>query len=172
MNLDDDAPFILFFNLNINWIFLASGTRILRVIHGRDARATIRSRRATYSAVIKPRMSRNFRSLMPRTISRCSARRKGPYCVRCAMMRSAITLPTPGSFSSSRAPAALMFIREALSALGSSKPAWVTPEACRGSVPQAELCRVNAIIKATVRTPMLRESDLAGGKFCFTYASK
>lgn len=64
-----------------------------------------------HSTVTRSRMARNLLSLNPRTIIRCSARRKGPYCVRCARMRSARTLPTPGSASRSRAEAVLMLIR-------------------------------------------------------------
>jgi len=64
-----------------------------------------------HSTVTRSRIARNLLSLKPRTIIRCSARRKGPYCARCARIRSASTLPTPGSASRSRAEAVFMLSR-------------------------------------------------------------
>ena len=48
---------------------------------------------------------------MPRTISRCSGRRKRPYCPRWATILSARTMPTPGNLSSSAADAVLTLMR-------------------------------------------------------------
>ena len=70
-----------------------------------------------HSVLIRNLMSRNFRSLMPRTIIKCSTRRNGPCCSLYAMIRPAKTSPTPGNFSISVAGAELMFILSASSFL-------------------------------------------------------
>ena len=68
-----------------------------------------------HSVLIRNLISRNFRSLIPRTIIRCSTRRKGPCSSLYAMIRPAKTSPTPGSFSISATEAELMFILSASS---------------------------------------------------------
>jgi len=64
-----------------------------------------------YSTVISSRSERNLLSLSPRTMSRCSGRRNGPYFSRCSTIRWANPLPIPGSVSSSAAEAVLILMR-------------------------------------------------------------
>ena len=63
-----------------------------------------------HSTVINCRSARNRRSLMPRTMIRCSGRRNGPYFSRCSTMRAARAFPMPGSNSNSLADALLILI--------------------------------------------------------------
>jgi len=97
---------------------------------------------------------------MPRTISKCSGRRNDPCCSRCATIRSARTLPMPGSFSSSAVEAVLILIDEALS-LWPGVPAVMTRDAfceakCLGSLAQ------DVTIVSTLRVTSAKTSLLMG----------
>ncbi len=137
-----------------------------QLYHGESLRLGYSGTEMSHWTTIIPRILRNFSSLMPCTIITCSGRRKGPYCERCATIRSAITLPTPGSFSSSCAVAALMFMRRLFSVLTTSRLACASDRVRWGSVAQPELQKASA----TSKTTRCVES-FAGGRLCFTYAS-
>lgn len=86
------------------------------------------------------------------------------------MIRSAITLPTPGSVSSSSALAELIFIRDDWLEVCDGELAYGWSAAVLGSVAHAELR--NTIATTTPQRALrLGEANLAEGKFCFTYAS-
>ncbi len=133
----------------------------------REHRGSTEKTESDHSTKIIARSSRNFRSLMPRTIIKCSGRRKGPYCSRCATIRSAMPWPIPGSFSSSNREALLMFIDVARSALGKSGLNRAVEFFGRGSVAQAEVERSVARMTSAING----DCNFAGGRFCFTYAS-
>ena len=137
-----------------------------QLYHGESMSVGYSETELSHRTTIIPRILRNFASLMPCTIITCSGRRKGPYCERCATIRSAVTLPTPGSFSSSSAVATLMFMRGLLSVVASSRLACASGKVRWGSVAQPELQKASAIRKATSRV-----ESFADERFCFTYAS-
>ena|SRR6266545_1781830 len=124
--------------------------------------------RLFHCTIISGRIVRNFRSLIPRTIIKCSARRNGPCSSRYATIRSAMILPSPGSVSSNCGVAVLMLISEGRSAFGVSRSGCTYEEECRGIVAQLEASIASANMKKVIDD----REDFAGGRFCFTYASK
>lgn len=67
--------------------------------------------KANHSAVTNGRRASKRRSLMPRTMMRCSTRRNAPCRSRCSMMRAASPSPIPGSRSNSAREAVLIRMR-------------------------------------------------------------
>lgn len=97
---------------------------------------------------------------MPRTIIKCSGRRKGPNCWRCATIRSAIPSPIPGNCSNSCDEAVLMFIAEAWARPAKSGLNLAAVLFGRGSVAQVEAEKTAARV-----TRAIRDSSLLGGDF-------
>lgn len=118
---------------------------------------------ARYSTVILGRTARNFGSLIPRTIIKCSGRLNGPYCLRWRTILSAIASPIPGSVASSSFDAVLMLMAFPGLLIGDSCATF-----CLDSLTQPGLSE----ICATITTVITAVRALAMGRLCFTYASE
>ena len=108
-------------------------------------------------------MARNFWSLIPRTIIKCSSRLNGPYCSRWTTILSAIASPIPGSFASSSVDAVFILMALAVLPLGCSGAAFRLGSLTHPA--PSEICTTSASVITIVRA-------LAMGRFCFTYASE